>query len=187
MHEQGRGGGCGVGFVGGGIGGATMKPTMKKKPITNAPILFPVPTCGSALAAEVPQFVPAFPVGRSQTGNDLMIAVPVLLMIPDGNAVGGIAESIATACEIVRTSQVFVGDTPMDYRILANVDELQTLPHPSVRSGFLARMIEAASATAQAMVEAGHDPQEIERVSREALEVLHLLNATGYTAPYGKS
>ena len=154
-----------------------MKPNMKKKPNESVSIPVPVQVSASALAAMRPQCVPAFPTGSR--GNDLMVAVPVLLLVPVGKA-AGMAETIADAVSIVRSSRVSVERIPVKCVSLSNADEFQAMTQPSVRSRFLSLMMGASSSVSEAMVkEGGHDPREVEQVAREALEVLYLLNASG--------
>jgi len=108
-----------------------------------------------------------------------MVAVPVLLLVPVGKA-AGVAETIADAVSIVRSSRVSVERIPVKCVSLSNADEFQAMTQPSVRSRFLSLMMGASSSVSEAMVkEGGHDPREVEQVAREALEVLYLLNASG--------
>lgn len=152
---------------------------MKTNLPTDTLIPFPVPQGGSALGSVNPPSVPAFPI--ESYGNDILVAVPVLLMLPVGYA-GSVSEVISDAVAIVRSSEILVEGVPVGCVSLAKSDELQVLSQPSVRNQFLAMMIEAAAKAKFTMSYSKQsDSCEIDRVVSETMEVLHILNSADFS------
>jgi hypothetical protein len=149
---------------------------MKKKPIQSNHNSTSNSDNDACHAHRFSECLPAFPAGHE--GRDMLVAVPVLLMVPIGKACS-VTDTVADAVAIVRSSQICVEGVEVKYWALANTDEVPPTPHSSVRSNFLGRAIEALNWVSDAMVKVGgHNSEEVKQVEREAIEVLYLLNAS---------